>query len=117
MVWKMMEERLFGSGSKKFGEGVDFKLYDSAKHTVSGPKAEYLPSISTFDELCKQFGDSIPTELTNNIHKCGYSRPTPVQKLELAVGFFVRYRYLLDPDCLLISMASYTWTPRASMFH
>lgn len=77
------EERLFKS---THSGNVDFSLYDSASTNVSGAKSETIPSVDSFDDMFRLFSDEIPVELRNNILRCGFSRPTPVQKYAIPAG-------------------------------
>jgi len=79
------EERLFspvGDGRA----GVDFDLYDRVSCSISGPKSENIPQLTTFEALYEEFADFLPTELVENIRRCGYVRPTPVQKFSIPAG-------------------------------
>jgi len=76
------EEKLFAQAPCS-GEGIDFALYDQVTCSISGPKAENIPQLVTFDQLYEQFEDFLPRELISNIRRCGYKRPTPVQKFSI----------------------------------
>mmetsp|Transcript_70304 Transcript_70304/g.131497 ORF Transcript_70304/g.131497 Transcript_70304/m.131497 type:complete len:655 (-) Transcript_70304:114-2078(-) len=72
------EERLCGAG-------IDFdEVYSDVKCEIKGPKTENLPkALSTFADLYSMFGEQIPPALEDNIRRCRYSKPTPVQKFVL----------------------------------
>eukprot|EP00448_Togula_jolla_P016463 CAMPEP_0170587722 /NCGR_PEP_ID=MMETSP0224-20130122/10436_1 /TAXON_ID=285029 /ORGANISM="Togula jolla, Strain CCCM 725" /LENGTH=659 /DNA_ID=CAMNT_0010911367 /DNA_START=1 /DNA_END=1980 /DNA_ORIENTATION=+ len=71
-------------------EGIDFNLYDSVPVDISGNKATLIPVFQTFEELFEEFGEIIPKELIRNVDKCGYRRPTPVQKFSIPAGMVGR---------------------------
>jgi len=70
--------------------GIDFDLYESVTRTVSGPKSENMPDIFKFSELYEQFGEYIPAELQANMERCGYVRPTPVQRFAMPAALLGR---------------------------
>eukprot|EP00397_Hematodinium_sp_SG-2012_P007550 GEMP01007597.1.p1 GENE.GEMP01007597.1~~GEMP01007597.1.p1 ORF type:complete len:797 (+),score=186.43 GEMP01007597.1:33-2393(+) len=72
------EETLFGSRSGA-NAGIDFAKYEHIPVEVSGNKAENIPVAKTFEELFEQF-DSLPQSLKDNVRRCKYTTPTPVQK-------------------------------------
>jgi len=70
--------------------GIDFGMYDAVPVDISGSKATHIPVMSTFEEIYKEFADCIPEALIENVRKCHYSRPTPVQKYAIPVGLVGR---------------------------
>mmetsp|Transcript_43621 Transcript_43621/g.100598 ORF Transcript_43621/g.100598 Transcript_43621/m.100598 type:complete len:683 (+) Transcript_43621:46-2094(+) len=72
------EERLCGAG-------IDFdEIYNEVKCEITGPKTENLPkALSTFADLYTMFKEQIPAALEDNIRRCRYAKPTPVQKFVL----------------------------------
>lgn len=84
------EERLFGPGQVRSAEGIDFSLYEQVLTDVSGPRSENLPTITSFDMLFEQYNEYIPLELQNNIRRCGYQHPTPVQKVAIPAALVGR---------------------------
>jgi len=77
---KAFAERL-GSNS-----GIDFDLYASVPVRVSGDKSEHIPVCYSFEELYSEFKDMIPESLIQNVRRCCYKCPTPVQKYAIPVG-------------------------------
>ena len=72
---------LFGKETRQ--TGIDFDLYDKVPCKISGPRSEHIPAIGTFESLYAQFQQFIPAALMENIRRCGYQRPTPVQKFSI----------------------------------
>ena len=73
----MLERELFEI-SEHVTEGINFDNYDSIPVEVSG---DNVPDpISDFSK------ENIPNSLLQNIIRCDYKRPTPVQKYGLAIG-------------------------------
>jgi len=71
---------------EKDGGGQDFYLLDHASSKVTGPKSENIPSVSTFEQLFRDFSEKIPLQLQENISRCGFKTPTPVQKYGIPAG-------------------------------
>jgi len=80
----LFKERLGSSA------GLDFNKYDSVPVDISGSKAALIPVVQTFEELYQEFKECIPQELSNNVRRCQYSKPTPVQKYAIPVGLVGR---------------------------
>lgn len=69
------EEELFGNVNNV---GIDFDKYDSIEVERSGPAAQRIPVAQTYSDLRNLF--PLPHWLSENLERCGYSKPTPVQK-------------------------------------
>jgi len=70
--------------------GIDFDRYDDVPVDISGSKASHIPVMNTFEEIYSEFHDCIPDALIENVRKCQYTRPTPVQKYAVPVGLVGR---------------------------
>lgn len=83
--WELDEEqnRLFGYTSAS--GGIDFDKYESIDAEVRGNKSEGIPIAKTFDELFHHF-DFLPQAIMDNVRRCGYTKPTPVQKYAIPVA-------------------------------
>lgn len=77
------EKALFGSQGSV---GIKFDTYDSIPVEKSGPGAEDIEPISSFEEL----KSSIPEFLAANITRMKYDNPTPIQKYAIPLGMHHR---------------------------
>jgi ATP-dependent RNA helicase DDX3X len=66
--------------------GIDFHLYDDVTCDISGPNTQNLPVVNYFHEIYTLFPNMVPKELEDNIRRCGYDQPTPVQKYSIPVA-------------------------------
>ena len=69
--------------------GPEFKRYDklSVNVQLSGDHTENMPEkLETFEEIFENFPDRVPAELKENLNRCGYKIPTPVQKYAIPAG-------------------------------
>mmetsp|Transcript_38173 Transcript_38173/g.88261 ORF Transcript_38173/g.88261 Transcript_38173/m.88261 type:complete len:573 (-) Transcript_38173:57-1775(-) len=57
--------------------GINFAKYDNIEVTAEGGTGKEKP-IASFQEACEKY--NLPDELTENLNRCSYSTPTPVQK-------------------------------------
>ncbi|CAK0862273.1 unnamed protein product [Prorocentrum cordatum] len=64
--------------------GIDFDKYDGIAVDISGRGAEEIPPIDWFDDLWEQY--ELPDYLWENISRCKYKRPTPIQRYAIPVG-------------------------------
>lgn len=64
---------VFGE-KKERGGGIDFDKYDAIPVEVTGEKADSFTPMATFGEA------GLSEQLQWNLDRCGYDRPTPVQK-------------------------------------
>ncbi|CAE8621931.1 unnamed protein product [Polarella glacialis] len=78
----MSEVEVFGERKEKTGGGIDFDQYDKIPVEVTGEGNELFKPISTFPEF------KLSAALQWNLDRCGYERPTPVQKhaIPIVVG-------------------------------
>eukprot|EP00929_Paragymnodinium_shiwhaense_P018747 TRINITY_DN12_c0_g2_i1.p1 TRINITY_DN12_c0_g2~~TRINITY_DN12_c0_g2_i1.p1 ORF type:complete len:606 (+),score=177.02 TRINITY_DN12_c0_g2_i1:96-1913(+) len=65
--------------------GIDFDKYDEITVEVSGGEAKDLEPISSFEELWTQF-PALHNYLWENIERCKYTKPTPIQKYALPLA-------------------------------
>eukprot|EP00931_Biecheleriopsis_adriatica_P032488 TRINITY_DN18959_c0_g1_i1.p1 TRINITY_DN18959_c0_g1~~TRINITY_DN18959_c0_g1_i1.p1 ORF type:complete len:887 (+),score=213.07 TRINITY_DN18959_c0_g1_i1:38-2698(+) len=68
------------------GCGEDFNLYDHVACTITGPKSDAIPQMNSFEQLFTDFKGAIPEQLENNIRRCRFIKPTPVQKYAIPIG-------------------------------
>jgi len=73
--WDREERYLFGR--TKMTQGINFENYDHIKVSRVGGNQNDEPC-NSFQEVCQKF--RLPKQLVDNINKCGYNKPTPVQK-------------------------------------
>jgi len=66
--------------------GLNFAAYETVPVDVSGNKSNLIPICKTFEELYTKFAQIIPQALVDNVRKCEYQTPTPVQKYAIPVG-------------------------------
>jgi len=80
-LWDEMSEMdIFGERRQR--GGIDFDQYDKIPVEVTGEGAETFTPMSTFAEC------ELAEQLSWNLNRCGYDRPTPVQKhaIPIVVG-------------------------------
>mmetsp|Transcript_24136 Transcript_24136/g.68687 ORF Transcript_24136/g.68687 Transcript_24136/m.68687 type:complete len:620 (+) Transcript_24136:57-1916(+) len=70
--------------------GLNFERYERVPVDVSGSKVEAIPPVKTFEEMFSMFKDHMPPALEENLRKCGYSTPTPVQRFAIPCGLVGR---------------------------
>eukprot|EP00929_Paragymnodinium_shiwhaense_P118656 TRINITY_DN9056_c0_g1_i1.p1 TRINITY_DN9056_c0_g1~~TRINITY_DN9056_c0_g1_i1.p1 ORF type:complete len:1085 (-),score=232.84 TRINITY_DN9056_c0_g1_i1:73-3327(-) len=90
---KKNDEIAYFAKDLQSGMGEDFSLYDHVPCTISGPKGEAIsniPQLTMFEDLYKELGRYMPEELINNVRRCGYERPTPVQRYAVPAGVIGR---------------------------
>eukprot|EP00931_Biecheleriopsis_adriatica_P045892 TRINITY_DN262_c0_g1_i3.p1 TRINITY_DN262_c0_g1~~TRINITY_DN262_c0_g1_i3.p1 ORF type:complete len:608 (+),score=119.64 TRINITY_DN262_c0_g1_i3:95-1918(+) len=73
--WDREESRLFKTAH--VSKGINFDKYESIEVTTEGGTGKEIP-IKSFPDACDRY--SLPDDLTDNINRCGYDAPTPVQK-------------------------------------
>lgn len=76
--WEMQQRRLFGANHVV--AGINFAKYDNIEVTTEGGTGREIP-IKSFQEACERY--KLPQELTDNLDRCGYNIPTPVQKYSI----------------------------------
>jgi len=76
------ELEVFGERKAQSTAGIDFDKYDAIPVQISGKNTENLKPISRFSEA------KLTDSLFDNLRRCGYDRPTPVQKhsIPMVVG-------------------------------
>eukprot|EP00445_Apocalathium_hangoei_P061359 CAMPEP_0204093508 /NCGR_PEP_ID=MMETSP0360-20130528/190452_1 /ASSEMBLY_ACC=CAM_ASM_000342 /TAXON_ID=268821 /ORGANISM="Scrippsiella Hangoei, Strain SHTV-5" /LENGTH=572 /DNA_ID=CAMNT_0051042803 /DNA_START=471 /DNA_END=2187 /DNA_ORIENTATION=+ len=73
--WRKEEQALFQQ--QGVTKGINFDAYDDVAVELRGGRGKEEPCRS-FQECCKKF--DLPPSLKDNIDRCGYTGPTPVQK-------------------------------------
>eukprot|EP00440_Ansanella_granifera_P074167 gb/GFBE01080484.1/.p1 GENE.gb/GFBE01080484.1/~~gb/GFBE01080484.1/.p1 ORF type:complete len:661 (+),score=143.67 gb/GFBE01080484.1/:1-1983(+) len=80
--WHDDPKELFGS--MRDNVGIDFDKYDDIPVDMSGKGADEVAAIDSFDELWDRF--YLPDFLWENIQRCKYQRPTPIQRFAVPVA-------------------------------
>jgi len=75
----MTELEVFGEPKKRSSAGIDFDSYDNIPVQVTGEGGEDYQPISRFSEA------KLTDSLFDNLRRCGYDRPTPVQKYSIPI--------------------------------
>uniref|UniRef100_A0A7S2VJF2 RNA helicase n=1 Tax=Zooxanthella nutricula TaxID=1333877 RepID=A0A7S2VJF2_9DINO len=70
--------------------GLNFSKYENVPVDVSGTKANAIPVCKTFQDIYDKFKAFIPEALMDNLKRCGYETPTPVQKFAIPCGLVGR---------------------------
>eukprot|EP00401_Gymnodinium_catenatum_P038431 CAMPEP_0117496148 /NCGR_PEP_ID=MMETSP0784-20121206/20503_1 /TAXON_ID=39447 /ORGANISM="" /LENGTH=691 /DNA_ID=CAMNT_0005291101 /DNA_START=1 /DNA_END=2077 /DNA_ORIENTATION=+ len=70
--------------------GLDFSRYENVPVDVSGEKATCIPVCKSFEELYEMFSECMTDALVQNVRRCMYKLPTPVQKYAIPVGLVGR---------------------------
>lgn len=78
------EERELFEEKAGMSAGIDFDKYDSIAVEVNGADRDKIPICSTFEEIGQKF--RLDQWLMDNIRRCHYTRPTPVQKYSISTG-------------------------------
>jgi len=68
------ELEVFGEKKAQSTAGIDFDKYDAIPVQISGGNTEDLKGITRFSDA------KLTDSLFDNLRRCGYDRPTPVQK-------------------------------------
>jgi superfamily II DNA/RNA helicase len=68
------------------GIGTDFDIYSEVPCDLQGSKVENIPPMDSFDDIHRLFPERMPSELNENLRRCGYHRPTPVQRYAIPVA-------------------------------
>ena len=84
--WKTIqadEEELF---EQKAGmaAGIDFDHYDEISVEINGKGVENIKICDTYEDVAWEF--KLPEWLNDNIWRCHYTKPTPVQKYAIPTG-------------------------------
>jgi len=74
----LTEFEVFGE-KKDRGGGIDFDQYDKIPVEVTGEGGDKYPPMVCFKEF------NLSEALSWNLHRCGYDRPTPVQKYAIPI--------------------------------
>jgi len=73
------ELTVFGPVKQKAAGGINFDEYDKIPVSTTGNGSEAINCIERFSDA--QFHE----QLSNNISRCGYERPTPIQKYSIPI--------------------------------
>ena len=76
------ERSLFGA--QRENVGIDFDKYDDIPVDLSGDGAEKIYALESFDELWERY--DMHDFLWENLQRCHYSRPTPIQRFAIPVA-------------------------------
>lgn len=86
---KRSQESLFQSAHVT--PGIDFDKYDEITVECTGGSGKEQP-VETFEDIIANY--EIPNGLRDNMERCGYDKPTPVQKYSIPAA-------LCGTDCLV----------------
>eukprot|EP00929_Paragymnodinium_shiwhaense_P090676 TRINITY_DN5082_c0_g1_i1.p1 TRINITY_DN5082_c0_g1~~TRINITY_DN5082_c0_g1_i1.p1 ORF type:complete len:637 (+),score=131.14 TRINITY_DN5082_c0_g1_i1:94-2004(+) len=75
----LSEVEVFGEARSRSHAGIDFDKYDKIHVQVSGNNVDAFKSIDFFSEA------KLNDALFENLRRCGYDRPTPVQKYAIPI--------------------------------
>jgi len=75
LYWDREEQLLFRGSRMK--TGINFDAYDEVDVERRGGRGVEV-ALDSFQQCCEQF--NLPRDLTENIDRCAYNKPTPVQK-------------------------------------
>merc|ERR1719330_2310036 len=81
---RLKEEEWELFSSHNGSAGIDFRKYDDIPVEMKGKGAKEIPSITTFEDLWSEF--ELPDFLWDNIERCKYEVPTPIQKSAVPVA-------------------------------
>jgi len=73
------ELEIFGEKIKRSTAGIDFDKYDNIPVAVTGEGKEEILPINRFSEA------RLTDSLFENLQRCGYDRPTPIQKYSIPI--------------------------------
>ena len=73
------EVEVFGEVVSRSTAGIDFDKYDAIPVQITGANVDSIKPISRFSEA------KLTDSLFDNIRRCGYDRPTPVQKHSIPI--------------------------------
>ncbi|CAJ1424287.1 unnamed protein product, partial [Effrenium voratum] len=73
------ELEVFGPPKNRSTSGIDFDKYDAIPVKVTGEGSEDVKPIVRFSEA------KLVDSLFDNLRRCGYDRPTPVQKYSIPI--------------------------------
>eukprot|EP00931_Biecheleriopsis_adriatica_P116854 TRINITY_DN92440_c0_g1_i1.p1 TRINITY_DN92440_c0_g1~~TRINITY_DN92440_c0_g1_i1.p1 ORF type:complete len:555 (+),score=115.41 TRINITY_DN92440_c0_g1_i1:50-1714(+) len=81
-LWDELSELDTFGEARQRGGGIDFDKYDKIPVEVTGNGADDFVAMTSFAEC------QLSEQLSWNLHRCGYDRPTPVQKhaIPIVVG-------------------------------
>merc|ERR1719476_528007 len=73
------ELEVFGEVKRRSTAGIDFENYDAIPVQITGNNVEDFKPVQRFSEA------KLTDSLFENTRRCGYERPTPVQKLSIPI--------------------------------
>lgn len=71
---------------ERLGSNAVVSSYQHVPVDVTGNKSSMIPVCESFEEIYSQFKELIPDALVENVRRCQYTQPTPVQKYSIPVG-------------------------------
>jgi ATP-dependent RNA helicase DDX3X len=77
--YNMTELEVFGESKGKNTSGIDFDSYDNIPVQITGNDVADIKPISRFSEA------KLTDSLSDNLRRCGFDRPTPVQKNSIPI--------------------------------
>lgn len=78
-VEEKTEDEIFGELKTRSSAGIDFAKYDAIPVQITGNNTENIKQIERFSEA------GLTDSLFDNLRRCGYDRPTPVQKNSIPI--------------------------------
>mmetsp|Transcript_26417 Transcript_26417/g.49818 ORF Transcript_26417/g.49818 Transcript_26417/m.49818 type:complete len:631 (+) Transcript_26417:49-1941(+) len=72
--------------TERLGSNAIISQYQHVPVDVTGNKASIIPALDTFEAMYEEFAELVPEALKENVRRCQYSVPTPVQKYAIPVG-------------------------------
>lgn len=89
--WELeRDDTLLFDQSGRAQAGLNFSKYEQVPVDISGSKANAIPVCKTFLDIFTMFKDFMPQALEDNLKRCGYTTPTPVQKFAIPCGLVSR---------------------------
>jgi len=76
---KPTEVEIFGEIQSRSSAGIDFDNYDAIPVQLTGTNVQEIKPITRFSEA------KLTDSLFDNLRRCGYDRPTPVQKHSIPI--------------------------------
>jgi len=73
------ELEVFGEVKTRSTAGIDFEKYDAIPVQLTGTGTEDVKPITRFSDA------NLTESLFDNLRRCGYDRPTPVQKNSIPI--------------------------------
>jgi hypothetical protein len=84
MFWRRQERQIYGP-DRSNSKGIDFDQYNDIPVERRGGRGDE-PVVESFQQAIEAF--DLPKEISENINRCGYTAPTPVQKHGMTAALF-----------------------------